>query len=78
MHRASVVIESERSDVIYNAIKQETAPRANVSIDFDGKSLKLEISSENATNLRAALNSFLKWADLVDKIGNVVNGETVS
>ncbi|RLF45513.1 MAG: hypothetical protein DRN17_02405 [Thermoplasmata archaeon] len=73
MHRASVVIESERSDVIYNAIKQETAPRANVSIDFDGKSLKLEISSENATNLRAALNSFLKWADLVDKIGDVVS-----
>ncbi|KAA0000744.1 MAG: hypothetical protein FE040_01650 [Thermoplasmata archaeon] len=75
MHRASVVIESERSDVIYNAIKQETAPRANVSIDFDGKSLKLEISSENATNLRAALNSFLKWADLVDKIGDVVENK---
>ena len=75
MHRASVVIESERSDVIYNAIKQETAPRADVSIDFDGKSLKLEISSENATNLRAALNSFLKWADLVDKIGDVVENK---
>jgi len=72
MHRASVVIESERSDVIYNAIKQETAPRAGVSIRREGKAVKIEISAENASNLRAALNSFLKWADLADKIGDVV------
>jgi len=75
MHRASVVMESERSDVIYNAIKQETAPRANVSIKKEGKIIKMEITSESAANLRAALNSFLKWADLADKIGDVVKEE---
>jgi len=75
MHRASIVIESERSDVIYNAIKQETAPRASVSIKKKEKTIKMEITSESAANLRASLNSFLKWIDLVDKIGDVVENK---
>ncbi|MEA2054626.1 MAG: KEOPS complex subunit Pcc1 [Candidatus Thermoplasmatota archaeon] len=72
MHRAIITIESQRNDIIYNVIKLETAPRANVDI-CNGKALEIKISSKNAANLRAALNSFLKWIDLIDKIGDAVN-----
>jgi len=73
MHRVSISIESRKSDVIYNSIKQEAAPRANVSINKRGDTVEIDISSESTSNLRAALNSFLKWIDMVDEIGNVVN-----
>ncbi|NIA10236.1 MAG: hypothetical protein GWP10_11060 [Nitrospiraceae bacterium] len=73
MHRAIISIESKKSDVIYDSIKQEAAPRANVSVSKKGNVVEIEILSENASNLRAALNSFLKWIDMVERIGNVVD-----
>jgi tRNA threonylcarbamoyladenosine modification (KEOPS) complex Pcc1 subunit len=73
MHRALVTVESRKSDVVYNSIKQEAAPRVNVRISSNGDVVEIEILSENSSNLRAALNSFLKWIDMVDRIGDVVN-----
>ncbi len=73
MHRAFITIESSRSGIFYDALKQETAPRANISVNKIDGALEIEISSENASNLRAALNSFLKWIDLADRIGDAVS-----
>jgi len=64
MHRALISIESRKSDVIYNSIKH---------ISKKGNVVEIEILSENASNLRAALNSFLKWIDMVDRIGDTLN-----
>ncbi|HHH78328.1 MAG TPA: hypothetical protein ENL18_03835 [Thermoplasmatales archaeon] len=77
MHRVLISIESRKSDVIYNSIKQEAAPRANVNVSKKGDVVEIEILSENASNLRAALNSFLKWIDMVDRIGDVLNSESM-
>lgn len=74
MHRAFITIESSRSDILYDAVKQETTPRANVSVHKTDGTLEIEISSENASNLRAALNSFLKWIDLADRVGDAIMG----
>ncbi|MCD6299072.1 MAG: hypothetical protein J7L93_00505 [Thermoplasmata archaeon] len=77
MHRVLISIESRKSDVIYNSIKQEAAPRANVNVSKKGDVVEIEILSENASNLRAALNSFLKWIDMVDRIGDILNSESM-
>jgi len=53
MHRVLISIESRKSDVIYNSIKQEAAPRANVNVSKKGDVVEIEILSENASNLRA-------------------------
>jgi len=71
MHKVCITIESEKNDVIYRAIKEEKVPRARVKIWKDD-ALHVEIEASNAANLRAACNSFLKWIDLVYKIGDVL------
>ncbi|RLF45371.1 MAG: hypothetical protein DRN29_06805 [Thermoplasmata archaeon] len=71
MHKICITIESEKNDVIYRAIKEEKVPRARVKIWKDD-ALHVEIEASNAANLRAACNSFLKWIDLVYKIGDVL------
>ncbi len=75
MHKTHLVIEDERSDIIYSAIKVERVPRAHVMVWKDDEVLHIEIEATNATNLRAACNSFLKWIDLVYKIGDMVLGK---
>ena len=72
MHKVCITIESEKSDVIYSAIKEEKVPRAKVNLWMEGKALHVEIEASNASNLRAACNSFLKWIDLIYKIGDVL------
>jgi len=69
MHKVCITIESEKNDVIYRAIKEEKVPRARVKIWKDD-ALHVEIEASNAANLRAACNSFLKWIDVVYKIGD--------
>jgi len=66
MHKVCITIESEKNDVIYRAIKEEKVPRARVKIWKDD-ALHVEIEASNAAN-----NSFLKWIDLVYKIGDVL------
>lgn len=71
MHRIHITIEDKRKDIIYRALKEEKVPRAKVKI-WKNEALHIEIESSNAANLRAACNSFLKWIDLIYKIGDVL------
>jgi len=71
MHKVCITIESKRNNIIYSAIKEEKVPRAKVRI-WKNEALHIEIEASNATNLRAACNSFLKWIDLIYKIGDVL------
>ncbi|MBC7129112.1 MAG: hypothetical protein H5T45_05210 [Thermoplasmatales archaeon] len=64
-------IDSKHNDLIFNALKGESAPNANVRIyKKDGK-LYIEIEAGSISNARAAINSFVRWIDMVEKIASL-------
>jgi tRNA threonylcarbamoyladenosine modification (KEOPS) complex Pcc1 subunit len=40
---------------------QHKIPKSNVSFSVDKKTLKVTITSEDVSSLRAAVNSYLRW-----------------
>lgn len=72
MHKVHLVIANEKNSIIHSALKVEKVPRANLKTWKEDDTLHIVIEATNATNLRAACNSFLKWMDLIHKIGSIV------
>jgi len=68
MHEFKLIIEDSNAEIIYNALKIESAPNANVDISFDNGKLVLFIKAEKISNLRAAINSFIRWIEMIRKI----------
>ncbi len=68
MHEFKLIIEDSNAEIIYNALKIESAPNANVDISFDDGKLVLFIKAEKISNLRAAINSFIRWIEMIRKI----------
>ena len=73
MHRIRIEIESKNNDIIFNSLRYEEAPRAKINWDKKGKKIFLEIEADSIPNLRAAINSFAKWIDMVEKIVEAAN-----
>jgi len=40
-----------------------------------GNAVIFDIEAESLSNLRAALNSFIKWMDMVEKIGEEMDSD---
>jgi tRNA threonylcarbamoyladenosine modification (KEOPS) complex Pcc1 subunit len=72
MHKVHLIIENEKSNIIHSILKVEKVPRAELKTWKEDDTLHVVIEATTAANLRAACNSFLKWIDLADKIGNMV------
>ena len=54
------------TEAIAKALKEEAKaglPKVDVKVWQAGEKLKIEVEAEDLTSLRAALNSFLGWAD---------------
>ncbi|HHF56105.1 MAG TPA: hypothetical protein ENL42_04225 [Thermoplasmatales archaeon] len=68
MHRVKIEIESEYGDIIFNSLKYEEAPRAKIKWGREGNKIFIEIEADTISNLRAAINSFAKWIDMVERI----------
>lgn len=64
-------IDSEHNDLILNALKGEGAPNADVKIYKKDGRLYLEIEAKSISNARAAINSFIRWIDMVEKIASL-------
>ena len=69
MHCARIKIKSRFAETIFHALRQEEAPSAKINCRMEGDAVIFEIETESVSNLRAALNSFIKWMDMVERIG---------
>ncbi len=67
MHEAEIKIE-KNANIIYNALRHEEAPRCRIKFELKGDRLIIKIEAKNISNLRAALNSFLRWIDMIEKL----------
>ncbi len=67
MHEFKLYIDDEDAEIIYEALKIESAPNANVEVSFNGKFM-LRIKAEKISNLRAAINSFIRWIEMAKRI----------
>jgi len=67
MHEAEIKIE-RNADIIYNALRYEEAPRCRIKFELKKEKLIIKIEAKNISNLRAAMNSFLRWIDMIEKL----------
>jgi KEOPS complex subunit Pcc1 len=65
VRRAVISIEGDEVPEIRGALAPEGGqdiPRAHVDLTGEGKELTITIEAEDTSALRAALNSYLRWA----------------
>ncbi len=71
MHRATIVLEHPRAEVIEKTIKPESSveiPRTSVKVSRQADKVTLLIESGDVNGLRAAVNSYLRWMEMAAKI----------
>ena len=65
MHKACIEFYDE---LVFNSLKYEKAPRAKIKFYRKNDKKILEIETDSISNLRAAINSFIKWAEMIEEI----------
>lgn len=68
--RAELRFRTERPDVVSGALSPELAeriPRTRVSVKSLEGEVVVEIEADDQNALRAALNSYIRWADVADR-----------
>jgi KEOPS complex subunit Pcc1 len=64
------------STIIFRALKPETRSsvtyRSRVKVSCRGRMVKLEFEAEDTTALRASMNSFLSWLQLLSDLYGVL------
>jgi KEOPS complex subunit Pcc1 len=78
MMRAEIrMLECKHSDLLIQTLKPETAtdlPRTKVEIGTEEGGLVIRVMAEDATALRAALNSYIRWLKLALDTEEVIGG----
>ena len=77
MPRAEIRIQGDEAAILRKALHPEGGrgiPRTRVQISGRGKTLTLTIEAEDTGALRAALNSYLRWADVAAGVVREVRG----
>ncbi len=67
MPRAQIRIRGDEAEIVRRALAPEAGreiPKTRVQVAGRGKTLTLTIEADDAGALRAALNSYLRWAEL--------------
>jgi len=71
VRRAVITIEGDGADVVRQSLAPEAgrdAPRATVAISGSGSRVVLTIEAADTAALRAAINSYLRWADVAARV----------
>ncbi len=71
MPRAEIRIEGPEAAILRRTLAPEAGrdvPRTSVLVRGRGRSLVLRIEAEDTGALRAALNSYLRWADVASEV----------
>jgi tRNA threonylcarbamoyladenosine modification (KEOPS) complex Pcc1 subunit len=65
--RATIALGGPEADIVRGALAPEAGrdvPKTRVRVGGRGRRLILTITSDDTGSLRAAVNSYLRWADL--------------
>lgn len=71
MRRATIVLSGPDARVVYESLRPETGrdvPKARVSMRSARDRLTLTIDADDTSALRAAVNSYLRWADVAARV----------
>ncbi len=71
MQRATIVLEGPEAPVVRKALSPEAGrdiPQARVSVTGSGRRATLRIDADDLGALRAAVNSYLRWADVAARV----------
>lgn len=75
MRRASITIEGEEADAIRRSLAPEAGrdvPKARVSVSGGSGRVVVRIDADDTSALRAAVNSYLRWADVAARVRRAV------
>jgi tRNA threonylcarbamoyladenosine modification (KEOPS) complex Pcc1 subunit len=71
MRRATITLMGPDAKIVYGALGPETGrdvPKARVTMRSVRGRLTLTIDAEDTSALRAAVNSYLRWADVAAQV----------
>jgi len=74
MRRARITLVGREVHVVAEALRPELGrdvPKARVSMQIGRGRITLTIDAEDTSALRAAVNSYLRWADLAARVHEV-------
>ncbi len=75
MQRATIHLEGPEAAVIRDALSPEAGrdvPKARVRVSGSARRLAIGIVADDAGALRAAVNSYLRWADVAVRVRHEV------
>ncbi|MCI4371180.1 MAG: hypothetical protein L3J78_00870 [Thermoplasmata archaeon] len=76
MRRATITFSGPGARVVYESLRPEAGrdvPRAHVSLRAARNALTLTIDADDTGALRAAVNSYLRWADVAVRVHREVS-----
>ena len=71
MRRATITFAGPDARVVYESLRPEAGrdiPKARVSLRAARGRVTLRIDAEDTSALRAAVNSYLRWADVAARV----------
>lgn len=71
MRRATITLDGPEADIVRRALAPEAGrdvPKARVALSGRGRRLTITIDAEDTSALRAAVNSYLRWADVAARV----------
>jgi tRNA threonylcarbamoyladenosine modification (KEOPS) complex Pcc1 subunit len=74
--RAVITYEGAGAGVIRDALRPEAGreiPRAQVSVHGEGDRVVIDVETDDTPALRAALNSYLRWAQVALDVSRAVS-----
>lgn len=77
MQRLTIRLDGPETAVVRQALAPEAGrdvPHARVRVTGSSRSLTIAIEAEDTGALRAAANSYLRWADVASRVRREVNG----
>ena len=75
MRRATITFAGPDARVVYESLRPEAGrdvPKASVSLRAARGRVTLTIDADDTSALRAAVNSYLRWADVAARVGREV------
>jgi tRNA threonylcarbamoyladenosine modification (KEOPS) complex Pcc1 subunit len=77
MRRATITLAGPEAKVVHGALRPEVGrdvPKARVTLRASRDRLTLTIDAEDTSALRAAVNSYLRWADVAVRVRHEAQG----
>jgi tRNA threonylcarbamoyladenosine modification (KEOPS) complex Pcc1 subunit len=71
MRRATITFAGREAPVVHGSLRPEAGrdvPKARVSLRAGRGRVTLTIDAEDTSALRAAVNSYLRWADIAARV----------